>query len=128
MKRQLYFLFLTIFILYVVFAAIPSDAIYIDWYPLYSQKVTIQYYVWLLVLRLVMFLIFFAWYHESKLENRKMLKVMAMIHAWYVLEYILHYTSVWVTWKQLGLGGNDFDGISSHIFTMSVFAYYGWDD
>jgi len=124
-KRDIYYLFLGIFILYVAFSAFEGgEDNYVNWYPMNQEmKVTIQYYFWMLFMRVAMFLIFLSWYFESREENRKMLKVLAIIHLWYLAEYILHYTSVWV----VVLPYAKYSGLSSHILTMSAFAYFGRD-
>lgn len=124
MNRNLYFLFCGIFILYVAFAGFDAGANeYWNPYPLFPEmRVTVQYYFWLLFLRLAMFLIFLAWYYESAPENRKMLKILAIIHCWYLIEYVLHYTSVWIKWE-----GTQ-SGLSSHIVTMLCFAYFARGD
>ncbi len=122
MRREIYFLFLVIFILYIVFAVFDGwEDVYVNWYPLKrDQSVTVQYYFWMLFMRAAMFLIFRAWYFESKEENKRMLRILMFIHLWYFVEYILHYTSVWYVWP-----GSKYSGLSSHIITMLIFAVYG---
>lgn len=121
MNREIYFLFLIIFILYIAFAGFAGyEDVYVNWYPLnIDQSVTVQYYFWMLFMRCAQFLIFLAWYHESVEENKQMLKVLMLIHAWYVIEYVLHYTSVWILTSK-------YSGYSSHILTMLIFAIYGY--
>lgn len=124
MKRSLYFLFLGIFILYVAFAAFDEGAnVYVNWYPLNpGMAVTVQYYFWMAFLRLAMMMMIWAWHFECQTGIKKMIKVLAIIHTWYFVEYLLHYTSVWIKWE-----GTE-SGLSSHILTMLCFAYFARGD
>ena len=131
--RGIYITFLAIFILRVAFSALPYDSNLIHWYPLYiGQTTTFQFAFWRLELFLVelglIYIILSASVEpneKARLQNYRMAKIILFIQFWYILEYCLHYTSVWITWEQLGMVGNKHSGLSSHIITSLVFAYFG---
>ena len=133
--KGLYFLFLSIFILRVAFAALPYDTDLINWYLLSEQRTTAQFAFWrLMTLMIEMTFIVGIMGVTFETESHKrahcyqMGIVLLWIQLWYILEYCLHYTSVWITWEQLGFSGNGRSGLSSHIVTMCIFAYLGWSD
>lgn len=130
--RGLYFLLLSTFILRVAFSALPYDTGLVNWYLLSDQAATAQFAFWRLMTLLVdgcFILAIMGTAFETDAANKyqcfKMARILLWIQGWYILEYCLHYTSVWITWEQLGLKGNGHSGISSHIVTMAIFAYYG---
>jgi len=132
--KWIYFLLLSIFIFRVAWAALPYDTESIDWYWLSDEKTTAQFAFWRLMLFLVegvlMLCIMGVAYETNpvkKYHAYQMARTLLLIQGWYILEYCIHYTSVWVTWEQLGFIGNGRSGLSSHIITMSIFAYFGHD-
>lgn len=132
--KGIYFILLSIFILRVAFSALPYDTGLVHWYILSEQATTAQWAFWRLMTLLVEASLIFAMIgisfetgaHE-RAQCYKMAKLLLWIQGWYILEYCIHYTSVWVTWEQLGFIGNARSGLSSHIVTMSIFAYWGHD-
>lgn len=133
--KGLYFLILSTFILRAAFTALPYDTQEIHWFIFSNQATTAQWAFWRLMLLLVELALIiaikgiaFETDASKKYHTFKMAKILLWIQGWYILEYCLHYTSVWVTWEQLGFVGNERSGLSSHIITMSIFAYYGWPD
>jgi len=100
-----------------------------------GQTATFQFAFWRLTVLLVeLFLISIILSaaiepnEKNRQHNFRMAKIALAIQMWYIFEYCTHYTSVWITWEQLGLTGNGRSGLSSHIVTMVVFAYLGWSD
>lgn len=132
----IYYTFLSIFILRVAFSALPYDSELIHWWVFYmGQTATFQWAFWrlnILLVELFLLLIIISASLEAngkqKLTNARNAKIVLWIQVWYLVEYCTHYTSVWITWEQLGLIGNGRSGLSSHIVTMLVFAYFGKDD
>jgi hypothetical protein len=145
--KGLYYFILCVFIVRVTFAAFPYDSDYIHWYKFYPDQVaTFQWWFW----RLMVFLVEAVFIYgmrgiayetdpAKKYQCVKMTTLLLGIQSWYVLEYLFHYTSVWITWEQInkGLGqldlsfrfdGDKKSGLSSHILTMAIFAYFGWSD
>lgn len=133
-SRGIYCIFLAIFIMRVAFSALPYDSENISWYPLnLGQTATLQFAFWRLELFLVelalIFIILSASVEpneKSRHQNYRMAKIILWIQGWYILEYCLHYTSVWITWEQLGMAGNKRSGLSSHIITSIIFGVRGW--
>jgi len=125
----IYYTFLSIFILRVAFAALPYDTELIHWYALnIGQTATFQFAFWrlsVLLIELFLLMIIMSASVESnekdRVQNFKMATVIIFIQCWYIIEYCLHYTSVWVTWEQIGMQGNGRSGLSSHIITASIF-------
>lgn len=132
--RGIYFLLLSIFILRVAFAALPYDTGLVHWYLLSEQATTAQWAFWRLMILLIEMIFLVAILGvtlETGARERahcyKMAKTLLWIQGWYILEYCLHYTSVWITWENLGFTGNGRSGLSSHIVTMAIFAYWCYD-
>jgi len=132
--RGLYFLILSTFILRAAFTALPYDTDEIHWWKLLhpEQATTAQWAFWRLMLLLVELVLIVAIkgiaYETDpakKYHCYEMAKYLLWIQGWYILEYCIHYTSVWVTWEQLGYIGNKRSGLSSHIITMLIFGVYG---
>ena len=145
--KTLYFLILSIFIIRVAFAAFPYDSELIHWYKLYPQQVaTFQWWFWRLMVLLVEAVFIYGMrgiaYETDpakKYHCFNMTTWLLYIQGWYFLEYLFHYTSVWITWEQINKGleqlnlafrfhGDKRSGLSSHIVTMAIFAYFGWSD
>ena len=132
--KGIYFLLLLTFILRSAFAALPYDSNLIHWYILSDQTASAQFAFWRLMTLLVegsfivaLIGITLETEDHERMHCYKMAKLLLWIQGWYILEYCLHYTSVWITWEQLGFIGNGQSGLSSHILTMSIFAYWGHD-
>ena len=136
MNKGLYFTFLSIFILRVAFSALPYDSELIYWFKLYpDQGTTFQWAFWRLTILMVELFLIFSIMNASiendqkmRLYNFRIAKILLFIQCWYIFEYCLHYTSVWITWEQLGFKGNGRSGLSSHVVTMIIFGYFGWSD
>lgn len=133
--KGLYFLILSTFILRAAFTALPYDTQNINWWLFSSQETTTQWAFWRLMILLVELVLIIAIREiafetdpAKKYHAYTMAKTLLWIQGWYIVEYCIHYTSVWITWEQLKLIGNGRAGLSSHIVTMSIFAYYGWPD
>jgi len=132
-SKAIYYTFLAIFILRVAFSALPYDSELIHWYILnVGQTSTFQFAFWRLEIFLVelcLVLIILSASVESnekaRHQNYRMAKIILFIQGWYIIEYCLHYTSVWVTWEQLGLAGNERSGLSSHVVAAFIFGYLG---
>jgi len=133
--RAIYYTFLAIFILRVAFSALPYDSDLIHWWVLYiGQTSTFQWAFWrfnILLVELFLITIIVSAALTTNEKDRfsiaRMAKIMFVIQLWYIFEYCVHYTSVWVTWEQLGLSGNGRSGISSHVVTCCIFAWLGDD-
>lgn len=131
--RGIYITFLAIFIFRVAFSALPYDSQNISWYVLnIGQTATAQFAFWRLELFFVelglIYIILSAAIQPNEKERYKiyrMAKIILFIQFWYILEYCLHYTSVWITWEQFGISGNKRSGLSSHVLTAIVFGYFG---
>ena len=135
-SKGIYYTLLAIFIMRVAFSALPYDSELIHWYRLnIGQTATFQFAFWRFTLLLVeLFLILTILSasvepnEKARQQNYRMAKIILWIQGWYILEYCLHYTSVWITWEQLGMDGNGRSGLSSHVITMAIFGYLGWYD
>lgn len=135
-SKGIYYTLLAIFILRVAFSALYADTELISWYVLnLGQSATFQFAFWrftVLLVELFLILIILSATVEpnekARQQNYRMAKIILWIQGWYILEYCLHYTSVWVTWEQLGFIGNGKSGLSSHIITMSVFGIFAWHE
>lgn len=132
-SKGIYCSLLAIFILRVAFSALPYDTELISWYVLnLGQSATFQFAFWrftVLLVELFLILIILSATVEpnekARQQNYRMAKIILWIQGWYILEYCLHYTSVWITWEQLGMVGNKRSGLSSHIITSIVFGVLG---
>ena len=131
--KKLYFLLLSTFIFRVAFAAFPYDTELVNWYMFSDQTATAQFAFWRLMTLLVdgafiisMLRITLETTTEARAHCYKMATILFWIQTWYIFEYCTHYTSVWITWEDMQLHGNGKSGLSSHIVTMSIFAYFGW--
>lgn len=130
-SKGVYFTFLAIFVLRAAFAALPYDSPPVGWYILSDQETTFQFAFWrmnLLLVELFLLMVITAVTMQGeadRLRTLRMARAMVAIQGWYILEYCTHYTSVWITWEQLGLQGDGRSGLSSHIATMLAFSYFG---
>jgi len=129
---RLYYTFLSIFLFRAVWWFFPTNGTPSSWYPLFHQEVTTQWWFWrLLVLsiELILFLAMIEIIKNPTERNNKMVKTLIFIQAWYIFEYLIHYTSVWVSYHDIlvlgiNLGYDDrYSGFSSHIVTTIIFAY-----
>jgi len=130
-------LFLSIFIFRVAFTLFPSGTELIHWYKLFpEQATTFQWHFWRISIFFIDLLLLIAitiTVHQTESAKRhhiyKMVKVLLWIQGWYILEYLTHYTSVWISYNDLmrwgiNLGYDDkYSGLSSHVITMTIFAY-----
>lgn len=131
--RGLYVLILSTFILRAAFTALSYDTDNKDWWIFFDgQETTAQWAFWRLMILLVEGVLIIAIkgiaYETDpakKYHCYQMAKLLLWIQGWYIFEYCTHYTSVWITWEQLGYVGNGRAGLSSHILTMLIFAICG---
>lgn len=132
-SKGIYYTFLAICILRVAFSALPYDSELIHWYVInVGQTSTFQWAFWRLNIFFVELFLIMIIMSASVIQDEKqrqqiyrMAKIILFIQVWYIFEYCVHYTSVWVTWEQLGMSGNKHSGLSSHMVTSIVFYYFG---
>lgn len=131
--KGIYYVFLAIFVMRAAFSALPYDSELIHWWVFnMGQTSTFQFAFWRLNLFLVetfLIAIIISTGMEQNAKERfktvQMAWLILFIQGWYILEYCTHYTSVWVTWENLGLPGNGRSGLSSHMLTSIIFGYWG---
>jgi len=133
---RLYYTFLSIFLFRAVWWFFPTKGDASRWFPLFDIELTTQWWFWrlmVLVIELTLFFCMIEIIRNPSERNIKMVQTLIAIQGWYIVEYLLHYTSVWISYYDLltwgiNLGYDDkYSGFSSHIVTMIIFAWRCYD-
>jgi hypothetical protein len=129
---RLYYTFLSIFIFRAVWQFFPTKGDPSSWFLLFHQELTTQWWFWRLLVLAIEMTLFFCMLEiirNPSERNVKMIQTLILIQLWYIVEYLFHYTSVWISYHDLltwgfKLGPDDrYSGFSSHIVTMIIFAW-----
>lgn len=111
------------FMVMMVFESIPDKRLpqpedlppnFHDFFLLYDLKITWQTWFYSLCFQIgFMMYAYLVWMLDK--ENRKYMRAVFYVTIFYVIEYVLHYSSTWYK--------TEYIDISSHLFTVSYLGY-----